>query len=108
MDFHAHIYYTAETRQHALILRALIQQVFGDHLSVYSMVDRLVGPHLLPMFEVEFSESVYDALLDFLEMHRGDLPVLIHPLTDDQIANHGVLARWLGQELPINWSKLSA
>lgn len=110
MDFHAHVYYDPAHRQDALLLQQNIQtrcQDLGDHIKVYPLVDRLVGPHLMPMFEIEFSASLYDALISYLQAHHGELPVLIHPLTPDEIANHGRLARWLGQQLPLNWSRLT-
>lgn len=107
MDFHAHIYYTFEEREIAVDLHRLIQHCFGGQIEIYPLVDRLVGPHLWPMFELEFSQERYAQLIPFLDAHRGDLPVLIHPLTPNEIANHGALARWLGPELPLNWSRLS-
>lgn len=106
MDFHAHIYYDRKHREQALQLHSQLKTINEKGMIVYSMVDRLVGPHLAPMFEIEFSEELYEPLIAYLEDNRGDLPVLIHPLTEDEIANHGVLARWLGQKLPINWARL--
>lgn len=106
MDFHAHVYYDADRRDEALALRQALIEAGGEAITVHRMIDRLVGPHLLPMFEVDFHESVYDALTAWLEDNHGNLPVLVHPLTPDEIANHGSLARWIGQQLPINWARL--
>ena len=58
------------------------------------------------MFEIDFDETIYDAMTSYLEANHGNLPVLVHPLTPDEIANHGELARWIGEELPINWARL--
>ena len=106
MDFHAHVYYDWDHRDEALALRQHLMAAAGDLITVHSLIDRQVGPHLWPMFEIDFSEPVYQALTDWLEWHHGNLSVLIHPLTDDDIANHGPLARWIGQELPLNWARL--
>lgn len=106
MDFHAHIYYDWQHRDEALNLHQDLQQRAGGHFEIYPMVDRLVGPHLWPMFELEFSEAVYEPLVAYLLDNHGNLPVLIHPLTADELANHGPLARWIGQELPLNWERL--
>lgn len=111
MDFHAHVYYDWQHREAALALQADLQsrcQNFPEDVIIYPLVDRLVGPHLWPMFEIEFTQPLYDAMVSFLEDNHRGLPILVHPLTDDEIANHGVLARWIGQELPLNWERLGA
>lgn len=109
MDFHAHIYYDNTHRDAAVDLHARLQAVCapaGEAIEIYPLVDRLVGPHLWPMFEIAFAGEVYQPLVAFLAANRGELPVLIHPLTPDEIANHGALARWLGEALPLNWQRL--
>ncbi len=107
MDFHAHVYYDWQHRDEAVALQSTLKEIGGDLIQVYGLVDRLVGPHLWPMFEVDFPGHAYDALTSWLEDNHGNLPVLIHPLTPDEIANHGRLARWIGEELPINWARLT-
>ena len=109
MDFHAHVYYDAAHRDEALWLHGELQDrtaSLNGLVSVYPLVDRLIGPHLWPMFEIEFSAQVYEPMLAYLRDNHGNLPVLIHPLTDDEIANHGELAQWLGETLPLNWERL--
>ncbi|HEY9842555.1 MAG TPA: DOPA 4,5-dioxygenase family protein [Candidatus Obscuribacterales bacterium] len=106
MDFHAHVYYDWGHRDEALQLHAELEAICPQGMTIYPLVDRLVGPHLLPMFEIDFAGRLYDALTGWLEQHHGNLPVLIHPLTPDEIANHGELARWIGEEQPINWARL--
>lgn len=106
MTFHAHVYYDWEHRDEALELRRRLLEICGEPIRIYGMVDKLVGPHLLPMFEVDFDESDYEALTGWLEANHGNLPVLVHPNTPDEIANHGTLARWIGRQLPINWARL--
>jgi aromatic ring-cleaving dioxygenase len=109
MDFHAHVYYDWEHRNEALHLHADLQtrcQNIPHLVTIYPLVDRLVGPHLWPMFEIEFAGELYDAMTSFLEDNHGNLPILVHPLTHDETANHGELARWIGEELPLNWERL--
>lgn len=109
MDYHAHIYYTVAQRPQALALQYQLKAL-SEHtpeVEVYPLVDRCVGPHLQPMFEVAFTRAQYDTWLPLIEQVRGELPVLIHPLTPNQWANHGELARWLGQQLPLDLSKLT-
>ena len=106
MEFHAHIYFDGESREGALALNQALQQVFGQSVKVHQLIDFPVGPHLWPMFEVEFEDGLYPNITEFLSVNHGSLPVLIHPLSGDEYADHSDLAQWLGQELPLDFSKL--
>jgi DOPA 4,5-dioxygenase len=64
------------------------------------MTDRPVGPHPLPQFEIHFrEESLADALAIIEE---SGLRALFHPLTDDDLADHTSLARWIGEPLELD------
>ena len=68
-------------------------------LFVGTLRDRKVGPHPIPQFEIHFP---YLALPLLLPLPEGSaLTVLIHPLTDDDLADHTTLGRWIGQPLPL-------
>ncbi|MEZ0374051.1 MAG: DOPA 4,5-dioxygenase family protein [Candidatus Sericytochromatia bacterium] len=106
MEFQAHIYYDQTCREQALKLQDALQHHFGHVARVDHLVDQKVGPHLWPSFEVAFHEDVYAPLTGFLESYHGPLPVLVHPVTADELANYSHLAEWIGQELPLDWSQL--
>lgn len=106
MEFHAHIYFDQARREQALKLQDALRHYFSPMAHVRGL-DGPSGPHLWPRFEVAFHEDVYEPVVGFLESYRGELPVLVHPLTQDHFANHGPLAQWLGQELPLDWSKIA-
>jgi DOPA 4,5-dioxygenase len=97
--FHAHIYYSAEERARAQALR----KAFGsapEILFVGSMTDRPVGPHPIPQFEVHFLEEARSSVVATIE--ASALRALVHPLTDDDVADHTRLAQWIGEPLALD------
>lgn len=101
--YHAHIYYSADERHTAEELRE--QFVRGrEFLFVGQMTDRGVGPHPLPQYEVHFVERSLPDVVTAIE--SSGLRALVHPLTDDDLADHTALARWIGKPLELDVSVL--
>jgi aromatic ring-cleaving dioxygenase len=101
--FHAHIYYSAEERARAEALR----KAFGsasEVLFVGRLMDRPVGPHPIPQFEVHFLQRSLPKVIAAIE--ASGLRALVHPLTDDDLADHTSLARWIGEPLDLDASVL--
>lgn len=107
--WHAHIYYEKESWDRA----HLLHQEFSDMLAggtfpglvlVGKMYESGVGPHLQPQFEIQFYESAVPRITEILE--AAGLTSLIHPLTDDDVADHTTLAQWVGDPLPLDESVL--
>ncbi len=99
--FHAHIYYLLEERTVASSLRSLLTTKMEsgkipELVFIGELRDQKVGPHPIPQFEIHFTESALPALKKILE--RSGLKVLLHPLTDDDLADHTTLAQWIGGE----------
>ncbi|GAA6006506.1 hypothetical protein JCM11491_004987 [Sporobolomyces phaffii] len=99
-DFH--IYYSTQPQlEHARKLHSRIRYEFPE-LRVYKFWEQPIGPHPEPMFEVNtFTPSQFGALFGFLTAYRGDLNVLIHPNTDDELADHTTKATWMGNKLEL-------
>jgi len=99
--YHAHIYYEpAATRQKAARLRDAIAAAFPEAI-VGRWHDELVGPHLRSMYQVAFPSTMLASFLPWLMLNREGLDVLVHPLTDDSVADHTRFALWLGTALPL-------
>ena len=97
--FHAHVYYTVDTRDTALTLRnQLLNTMQTDRSSglmfVGQMRDRKVGPHPVPQFEVHFLQSDMQKIVPSLR--ASGLVILVHPLTKDDLADHTTLGIGLG------------
>lgn len=101
--YHAHIYYSADERPAAEALRE--QFMSGrEFLFVGQMTDRGVGPHPLPQYELHFVERSLPGVVTAIE--ESGLRALVHPLTDDDLADHTTLARWIGEPLELDVSVL--
>ncbi|POY74382.1 hypothetical protein BMF94_2576 [Rhodotorula taiwanensis] len=99
--FDFHIYYASSAQtDHARKLHERIRREFPE-LRVYRFWDKPVGPHPVPMFEVNtFTPAQFGALFGFLVAYRGDLS--IHPnTTSTELLDHTVRATWMGQPYPL-------
>jgi DOPA 4,5-dioxygenase len=86
-----------------------LQQRFSESKStrvlfVGDLRDEPVGPHPKPQFEVHFREDSLPQVLTLIE--ESGLTALVHPLTDDDLADHTSLGRWIGEPLPLDLSVL--
>jgi aromatic ring-cleaving dioxygenase len=105
-SWHAHIYYDpATTRPVAERLRAGVAERFNVMLGRWHDVP--VGPHPQAMFQIAFGHEVFADLACFLALHRDGLTVLLHPNTDDEVADHRDHALWMGAVLPLDLSVLA-
>ena len=102
--FHAHIYYTDADLSAARALRDQFAAGRPPVLFVGRMTDRGVGPHPIPQFEVHFPERSRDDVIAAIE--ATGLRALVHPLTDDDLADHTAHAHWIGEPLALDVSVL--
>jgi aromatic ring-cleaving dioxygenase len=106
-EFDAHIYYTADSRNSAAFLRENIARLFKrDTIRVGRLIDRPVGPHPTPMFEVNFTRSEHDGFVQWLTRNRGVHTVLVHEVTGDDPRDHTLGALWLGEPVLLDFSRL--
>jgi DOPA 4,5-dioxygenase len=71
---------------------------------VGEMRDMPVGPHPKPQFEVHFRKDSLAAVLKLIT--ESGLTALVHPLTDDDLADHTTHAKWLGTPISLDLSVL--
>ena len=103
--YHAHIYYSAEQRDAAAALRDafILLAGAGDEppiLFVGRMMDGGVGPHPIPQYEVHFRKRSLPDVIAAIE--ASGLRALVHPLTDDDTADHTTLAHWIGAPVDLD------
>jgi aromatic ring-cleaving dioxygenase len=106
---HGHIYYSAEQRPAAEALRdRFIRQASAGNepqiLFVGRMTDRGVGPHPMAQYEIHFLKHSLDGVL--AEISASGLRALVHPLTDDDLADHTTLGQWIGEPLELDLTVL--
>ena len=66
--------------------------------------DGPVGPHPKGQFEIHFREDAVKQVVALIE--STGLTALVHPLTDDDLADHTSLGQWIGEPLPLDLSVL--
>ena len=101
--YHAHIYYSAEDQPRAERLREDFRGN-GNILFVGRMTDGGVGPHPMPQFEVHFLEHSRADVIEAIA--ASGLRALVHPLTDDDVADHTTHAHWIGEPVELDVSTL--
>jgi DOPA 4,5-dioxygenase len=103
--YHAHIYYDpAQTRPTAERLCAVLGQQYP--VQVGGFRDEPVGPHPVANVQIIFTPEQFQPVVEWLMRHRDGLDVLIHPLTDDSVADHSRYALWLGAPVPLKLDTL--
>ena len=91
--YHAHVYYSAQTRAVAERVRKAIGDRFQARLG--SWHDEPVGPHVQAMYQIAFAPELFPTLVPFLMMNRMGLTVLVHPQSGRPRDDHTVNAMWL-------------
>lgn len=97
--YHAHIYYDPAERPAAAALR----DASGNDpaiLFVGALTDGAAGPHPIAQYEVHFLARSQDAVVAAIE--ATGLRALVHPLTDDDLADHTTLAHWIGEPVELD------
>jgi aromatic ring-cleaving dioxygenase len=104
--YHAHIYFDPDERTEASQLHRRLSEsrLGGKLLFVGELRDQPVGPHPKAQFELHFREDALPQVVAAIK--ETGLNALVHPLTDDDLADHTSLGQWLGEPLPLDLSVL--
>jgi len=102
--YHAHIYYKDDDRAAASALRDRFSAGDPEVLFVGRMMDQGVGPHPIPQYEVHFLEGARADVIAAIE--ASGVRALVHPLTDDDLADHTSLAHWIGEPVDLDVTTL--
>ena len=107
--YHAHIYFRANERAAAENLRSAferlkLQQAHPQILFVGQLTTGKAGPHPIPQYEVHFLKRSLDHVLSMIR--DSGLRALVHPLTDDDLADHTTLAQWIGEPVELDLATL--
>ena len=106
--YHAHIYFEPGERAAASRFHRRLSAAGRSGelalLFVGELRDQPVGPHPKGQFEVHFREDALQQVVPLIE--ATGLTALVHPLTDDDLADHTTLGQWIGEPLPLDLSVL--
>ncbi|MGE7138746.1 DOPA 4,5-dioxygenase family protein [Luteibacter sp. NPDC031894] len=107
--YHAHVYFDGDSRDVAEALNAALRTRMKSGnlpglLFVGSLKEGKAGPHPKPQFEVHFMANTVAAIREAIV--ASGLTALVHPLTDDDLADHTRLADWIGEPLALDLTTL--
>ena len=105
--WHAHIYYDHGDpggAGRARAVRDALVERFDAEAGMWREVPG--GPHTSAGFQASFTVARFDAVVPWLMLNRDGLAILIHPLSGDEVADHGDYAVWIGDILPVNFDAL--
>ncbi len=97
--YHAHVYYDADSKPAAALLREAIEARFDIVMGRWR--DKPVGPHPCWSYQVAFAPGLFGEIVPWLALNRGDLVVFIHPETGQDLEDHRDRAVWLGAKLDL-------
>ena len=100
--YHAHIYYSGETRERAAQVRERLQSEFDVRMGRWH--DQPVGPHPKAMYQIAFEPHQFATVVPWLMLNRQGLDILVHPETGDDLTDHTHHALWIGEKLMLNTS----
>ena len=98
--YHAHLYFEPATRDTAVGLREPLAARWPVELG--RIHDRPIGPHTRAMYQVAFATGDFAAIVPWLMLNRAGLSILVHPMTGDEVADHGDHPLWLGPQLDVD------
>ena len=101
--YHAHIYLTPDQQSVAEELRGRFEAE-PDTIFVGHVTQDKSGPHPLPQFEVHFRRHSLVRVRELI-LASGSR-ALVHPLTEDDLADHTSLAERFGEPLDLDLTTL--
>lgn len=104
IGYHAHVYFTPETKPIADHLRTALATQFA--LQPGALSDAPRGPHPISQFNTVFRTEEFQTVVPWLMLNRQGLDILIHPLTDDMLDDHTIYAAWLGSPVSLKLDTL--
>ncbi|MDP6564535.1 MAG: DOPA 4,5-dioxygenase family protein [Alphaproteobacteria bacterium] len=101
-DYHAHVYFDADSREPARALREAVEERFEVEMGRWH--EKLVGPHPRWSYQIKFQPALFDELVPWLMLNRRGLTVFLHPNTGQDLEDHRDHPVWMGELLPLKIS----
>ena len=107
-SYHVHLYYNGKTKKYAGDIRREMARRFKGRIEIGRWRDKAPqGPHPVSHFQVAFPSSVFNEVVPFLALNRGELNILLHPNTGNGYDDHTKHVMWIGPSIPLaqDWLK---
>ncbi|KAF7329259.1 hypothetical protein MKEN_00186800 [Mycena kentingensis (nom. inval.)] len=112
-EWHFHIYFqqgNSEQAHYAQELRDAVLRLRRDGAFIAVPLFRVhadpFGPHPVGSYEIWVPAETFSSVYSYLCLNRGPLSIMVHPLTQDERADHDSRASWIGPAYPLDLSKL--
>ena len=105
-NYHAHVYYSADTRARALKLCEAAGKTLG--IKVGRMHDNPVGPHPRGSCQLTIGLNQLAEVLPWLVLNRKGLTIFTHAQTGNAYKDHTDHVIWLGPSETLNLSALKS
>ncbi|KZT20305.1 hypothetical protein NEOLEDRAFT_1075891 [Neolentinus lepideus HHB14362 ss-1] len=112
-EWHFHIYFhqhNAEEHAAALELRDAVLRLRRDGAFVAVPLWRVnmepIGPHPVGSYEIWCPAESFSSVFSYLCINRGQLSILVHPLTREEKKDHELRNAWIGPSFPLDLSRL--
>ena len=87
-------------------LHLYLYLILSLNTTIHIFIQR--GPHPCGSYEVWTPAQYFHLVLSWFMMNRGDLTILLHPLTDHAYEDHIGRSMWLGPRYRLNFAGLPA
>ncbi|MFD2176065.1 DOPA 4,5-dioxygenase family protein [Veronia pacifica] len=104
--YHAHVYFDSSSAAFAQQLRESIHHQLGVEIGRFHR--KKVGPHTMWSYQILFQKNNFDTVVNWLELQRKHLSILIHGVTGDDYLDHTDNAYWLGESVELDLSAFTA
>jgi len=98
-SYHAHVYFDAESRDRAWILREKIEQDFDMEMGRFH--EKPVGPHPCWSYQVAFGQDTFSKIVPWFSLNRNELVIFLHPNTGHALEDHRDHAIWFGEKMDL-------
>ena len=98
-DYHAHVYFDADSRGPAKDLHKEIETKFDVTMGRWH--EKEVGPHPRWSYQVKFEPHQFAELVPWLMLNRRGLTIFLHPNTGNDLEDHRDRSTWMGAILPL-------
>ena len=104
--YHAHVYFTEESKATAQNVVMQASELFGVDYGHFH--DKPVGPHPVGSCQITVPVNLLGPMLDWLALNRQGLTVFIHAETGDVMKDHTEHTIWMGSMPGLNIEMLES
>ena len=100
INYHAHLYYDADTMDEAKELGARANKLFGVQLGRFH--EKPVGPHPVWSCQITVEPKDFGEVISWLLMNHGKVDLFVHANTGRDWEDHTDYVMWIGKSYQLN------